>query len=417
MSALADKRVFVSGGAGVIGRELVAMLAAAGADVMVGDLAPCPASLPSDVAYRRGDLNHITGAELRAFDPQVFFHLAASFERSVETGGFWNEGHHNNLVLSHHLMDCMTGVESLERVVFASSYLVYDPALYTFDAPQSQPRRLDERAPIRPRNLCGSAKHHHELELEFLSDLPEVDFTAISARIYRSYGLGSRDIISRWVRSLLAGEALEVFGEQGCFDYVFARDVARALVELAVSDATGVANLATGKPRRVADVLAILARLFPDMRTRSVPSDIAYEAAAADVTRLREQTGYVPGTTLEEGIAEIVAWERSRSHKHALPVSMPDTGARDVLITSISKKIPLIQCVRRALAKFDPGARVHGADSDSEALGQHFVDVFWVAPSLDRDAGAGLIEHCRRNGIRFLIPTRDGELLFFSRLR
>ncbi|MCP5041149.1 MAG: ATP-grasp domain-containing protein, partial [bacterium] len=92
-------------------------------------------------------------------------------------------------------------------------------------------------------------------------------------------------------------------------------------------------------------------------------------------------------------------------------------GARDVLITSISKKIPLIQCVRRALAKFDPGARVHGADSDPEALGQHFVDVFWVAPSLDRDAGASLIEHCRRNGIRFLIPTRDGELLFFSRLR
>ena len=60
MLNLNGKRVFISGGAGVIGRELVQLLIADGAIVMVGDLVQIPENYPKQVMYRRGDLNYIT---------------------------------------------------------------------------------------------------------------------------------------------------------------------------------------------------------------------------------------------------------------------------------------------------------------------------------------------------------------------
>lgn len=422
---LSSKRVFVSGGAGVIGCELIPMLHELGAEVLVGDLEPRPQHWSANIAYRRGDLNDISQRELKAFAPEVFFHLAASFERSVETPAFWSEGYHNNVALSHHLMTCMANTPSLRRVAFASSYLIYDPALYTAEQPQVRATVLDEASPIRPRNLCGSAKHHHELELAFLSECPEYNFTSVSARIFRSYGRGSRDVISRWVRSLLAGETLEIYAAEGCFDYIFARDVARGLLALAASDATGVVNLGTGAPRRISEVLDILGRHFPSMQIRTLPTQIPYEAAAADVTRLREQVGWSPQTPLEDAIDEIIRYEREQRRPGAIAPrrlrgamrSASEARSRNVLIMSIAKKIPLIRSVTRALAKFDHEARVHGADCDPEALGRHFVDAFWQCPPTHRLSIETLLDHCQRNEIRYLVPTRDAELPVFAAYR
>ncbi len=99
-----NTRVFVSGGAGVIGLEMVAKLVERGAEVLVGDLQPRPDSFPRQVRYRRGDLNTLTLGELEAFGPEVFIHLAATFERSAETYEFWDENFWHNTRLSHHLM-------------------------------------------------------------------------------------------------------------------------------------------------------------------------------------------------------------------------------------------------------------------------------------------------------------------------
>ena len=73
-------RVFVSGGSGVIGMELIPKLCALGAQVLVGDLKPRPKSFSKDVQYRQGDLNTMTAQEFEAFAPDLFIHLAATFE-------------------------------------------------------------------------------------------------------------------------------------------------------------------------------------------------------------------------------------------------------------------------------------------------------------------------------------------------
>ena len=163
-----------------------------------------------------------------------------------------------------------------------------------------------------PRNICGAAKMLHELELRHLSEFG--DFTTISARIFRVYGRGSRDIVSRWVRGLIRDETapLSVFRREGIFDYVWAGDVAEGLLRLGASEATGFVNLGFGTGRRVNHVIRLLGEHFPALTVHDADSDIPWEGHVAQMTRFVEATGWSPPTTLEDGVARLIEHERAR---------------------------------------------------------------------------------------------------------
>jgi len=314
VSAYSDSGVLVTGGAGVIGRELIQSLLAGGARVMCADLKPLPDWMDPDVTYVEGDANNLGADSVRDFDPAYCFHLAATFERTEETEGFWDESFRHNVQLSHHVATVARSAPSLRRNVFASSYLVYDPALYLFDSPQSEATALTETAPLRPRNLCGSAKLMHEQELEFLGLFDGTGFSSISARIFRVYGRGSKDVVSRWVRSLIADPQapLAAFATEGMFDYVYAADVAEGLLRLGATQATGAVNLASGRARRVSELLELLAERFPGAKWTKGPSDVLLEAHQAELGRLEQLTGWLPPTSLEEGLDILVEHERTK---------------------------------------------------------------------------------------------------------
>lgn len=408
------RRIFISGAAGVIGQEMVALLAdLSDVEVLAADLKPRPAAFAPRVRYRQGDLNFLTEAELAAFGPDVFIHLAATFERSTESYGFWEENFQHNVQLSHHLMTIAKDLPSLRRVVFASSYLIYDPALYTFETPPAAPRRLREDDPLQPRNLTGMAKLAHEIELRFLDGFRGARFTTVSARIFRGYGRNSRDVVSRWVRAALAGEEITVYGPESQFDYLYAADTAEGLLRLAAAEhATGSLNLGTGRARRVADVVAELQRHFPGLRTRSEPSPIPFEGSEADLTTYVAATGWTPPTTLETAIPTLIAYERGRTD--AIPTP-PAPG--HVLVTSAAAKVPLLRAVREAAARLHPAARVVSGDLNPDALARHFTDDFWTMPRLSEDVLPTLLSYCRAQNISYIIPTRDGELAFWARHR
>lgn len=206
MKITSENRVFVSGGAGVIGTALVNNLIERGCRVFVGDLKRQPKEWLGKVLYRQGDLNTLTADEVCSFQPDVFFHLAATFERSAESCEFWTENFHHNVALSYHLMTLLKDITSLKKVVYASSYLVYDPSLYLSQTCRNRATKLKESDPVLPRNLVGAAKLYHEMEARFLMQFYGDRFQTVYARIFRGYGCGSRDVISRWVRSLLKNE-------------------------------------------------------------------------------------------------------------------------------------------------------------------------------------------------------------------
>lgn len=85
-----------------------------------------------------------------------------------------------------------------------------------------------------------------------------------------------------------------------------------------------------------------------------------------------------------------------------------------ILITSLSNKVPLIGEVRKAASRLKSVGKVYGADSNPNCIGRYFVDQFWQMPMLDQLNIMELIRYCQTNNIRFIIPTRDGELLYFA---
>ena len=404
-----NKRIFVSGGAGVIGREIVNKLANRGAVVMVGDLVEIPDGFPKNIIYRRGDLNYITQQELDSFNPEIFFHLAATFERSDETYEHWEENFLHNIKLSNHLMTLMRNVPSFKRVVYASSYLIYDKELYNFNKPKEKPVKLKETDHINPRNLTGLSKLAHEMELEFLSHFKSDKFTSICARIYRGYGKNSRDVISRWVRDLLANKKILVYNPEGWFDYMYAGDSAEGLIQLSNIEETGIVNLGTGRSRRVEDVVQVLQKHFPDMKLEYVNSDIKFESSEADVSKLQSLVNWLPERYLEDTIPEIIEFEKNRENNESI--------LKNVLITSISKKIPLIKAVERGVKKISTSIKIHGGDVDDNCLGKYFVDSFWKMPKLNILTPDDLLKYCKENNIGLIIPTRDGELEYFSSLK
>ena len=306
-----SKAALVTGGAGVIGRELIESLVEQGARVMCADVKGRPEWLDASVQYVEGDANDLTAEQLSEFAPEVCIHLAATFERTEETPEFWVENYHHNVQLSHHIATLARDQPSMRRMVFASSYLAYDPMLYVFNSAQSAPLLLPEDSPVRPRNLCGGAKLMHEQELSFLEQFPSTPFTSVSARIFRVYGRGSKDVVSRWVRSLITDPAdpLTAYRVEGFFDYIYAGDVAEGLLRLGASDATGVVNLGSGRARRVSELLELLATRFPEATWCVEESDIGFEAHEADLTRLEQITGWRPSTTLERGVEILHEYE------------------------------------------------------------------------------------------------------------
>jgi carbamoyl-phosphate synthase large subunit len=411
------ERCVVTGGAGVIGMTLVQQLVDDGRNVRVVDLQPRPEAMATGVDYVQGDLLDLGAEVIAGFDPHVVYHLAATFERSEELPGFWSENAHHNVAVSACVLDGAIRSPSLRRYVFASSYLIYHPALYLSDEPRTEAVTLEESAAIDPRNVTGAAKLLHEKEIELASQSPDHRFSWVAARIYRVYGPSSRDVVSRWIRAAVNSETINVYGDESTFDYVYSVDVAEGLRRLGEIDESGICNLATGRSRSVRELVETLRRHFPALDVEGPKPAVNYEASQASTARLREWTGWSPVTELERGVSELVTHERANAAAGTVSRRVLEPRQVNVLVTSVSRKVSIVKAIRAAQTALNVTGEVWGGDSDEFALTRSLVDHFWAMPSLDELTDDAIVAFCQRNEIGLLIPTRDGELQRFSAVR
>lgn len=90
-------------------------------------------------------------------------------------------------------------------------------------------------------------------------------------------------------------------------------------------------------------------------------------------------------------------------------------AACNVLITSVSRKAPLVRAMQEALGRIHSEARVIAGDLDPEAPARYVADGFWHMPRITDAELPALIQGCHERGIAVVFPTRDGELLFWAR--
>jgi len=300
-------RYVVTGAAGFVGSHLAESLLADGHDVVAVDCFTDyydPAQKEENAAgldVQRLDLAE-TALDLAGVDG--VFHLAG--QPGVRSFGeaFPLYVRRNVLATQKVFESCAdTGV----RVVFASSSSVYGDA-------ESYPTRED--AVARPLNPYGITK----LDCEQLAYAYGRAFglDVVTLRYFTVYGPRQRpDMFFRRVcERLLDGGTFQVYGtgaQSRSFTYVGdVVDATRAAMERA--PAGSLYNVGGGEEAGMREAIALLEELSG--RTLDVEHVAAVEGdmqrTSADVTRIHEEVGWRPETSLRDGLDAMWSWAAAR---------------------------------------------------------------------------------------------------------
>lgn len=312
----------VTGGAGFIGSNLVAALAARGAEVMVVD------RLRQGPKWR--NLAHHTIAGIvppeeldtflaRAPKVEAVFHMGA-ISATTETDG--DLVARTNIALSQQLWDWCA--ERRVPFIYASSAATYGDGSLGFD----DDMRPEALAKLRPLNLYGWSKLAFDRRVAQMLALgrPAPPHWA-GLRFFNVYGPNEhhkgrmQSVVAHKFVQIMQGEAATLFasdregiadGEQKR-DFVHVDDCVAAMLWLAVNPgASGVFNIGSGAARTFLDLVrAIYAALGrnADIRFVPMPEDLRgkYQYfTEARLDRLRAAGFARPATTLEDGVADYV---------------------------------------------------------------------------------------------------------------
>ena len=87
----------------------------------------------------------------------------------------------------------------------------------------------------------------------------------------------------------------------------------------------------------------------------------------------------------------------------------------NVLITSSSRKVSLVQAFKRALEK-EGGGKVITVDMNEHSPASQFSDVNYViCPDDDPNYILLLLKICEREDVKLLVPSRDGEIKILAK--
>jgi UDP-glucose 4-epimerase len=326
-------RFLITGGAGFIGANLAAALAATGERVRVFDnLSSGSWSLLEHLCPRMGHMELMRGdirdAEAlgRAMEGvEVIFHLAAdgSVQKSVDNP---LEADSNNLHGTVAVLERARHA-GVRRLIFASSSAVYG------DEPE-QPKR--EGMAVRPLSPYAVSKAACEQYLRVFSALYGLD--TMSLRYFNVFGPGQLPwgayaaAIPRFASAVLEGRPVTVHGDgEQTRDFCYIDNVIEANLA-AASAARGfqgeALNIATGVGVSVNRLLAALeARLQrPVSLHHEAPRPGEIRHSRADITLARELLGYQPRVSWEAGLAPTLAFLRealANPERHGGAPSLP----------------------------------------------------------------------------------------------
>ena len=179
---------------------------------------------------------------------------------------------------------------------------------------------LTEDMPTRPVTTYGVAKLCLGLLSEKLCQAYGIGFTWL--RFTAAYGpMDDRDhMIPQVILKLLQGEKPSLTPGEQRWDYLYVEDVATAIWQAASHPvAQGIFNLGSGEAHTVHSIVECIRDLidpglplgFGEVPYR--PDQIMH--LQADISRLRQVTGWSPQVSLDEGLRRTVEWYReNRRH-------------------------------------------------------------------------------------------------------
>jgi CDP-glucose 4,6-dehydratase len=320
MSAWRERKVFVSGAAGLLGSWMAEELLRRGAEVtcLIRDWVPNSRAVTGGVLDRcqvvRGDLEDfaLLLRTLNEYEIDSIFHLGAqaivgtanrsplsTFESNIR--GTWT--------LLEAARQCP---RLIERIVVASS----DKAYGAHDTlPYTETTALLGRFPYDVSKACG--------DLIALSYAETYGLPLAVTRCGNLYGGGDLNfsrLIPGTIRSALRGES-PLIRSDGTFvrDYFFVRDAVNAYLHLADRlPAPGIVGEAFNLgPESPLSVLEVVDRVLTAMDRRDLEPVVLNEARHEiphqylDCAKARERLDWKPEFSFEQGLRETIEWYRT----------------------------------------------------------------------------------------------------------
>jgi len=309
VSIIASKIALVTGAGGFIGSHLVDRLCADGYRVTgIDDLSSGKLeNLPDGFDLRKLDIRDAevrnVVAELR---PDIVFHLAAQISVSISA-------REPQLDADVNIGGALNLFESVRAISDKRVKLVYVTSGGTaYGDPEVVP--ADESTPIRPQSPYGASKYAVEMYLPIYERLCGLEYSIIRlANIYgpRQDPHGEAGVVAIFAKAMLAGKSLTIFGDGNDErDYVFVSDVIEAIVRASAGSFPGPFNVGTGIGTSTNRIFEIVAENC-NHRESAVhgpvrPGDI--NRISLDSSHAKEQLGWSPQVSLEDGLRTTVEW-------------------------------------------------------------------------------------------------------------
>lgn len=311
-----DRRVLITGGAGLVGSHIADRLIEEGVgEIRIFDnfvrgrldnLAAATARGP--IRLVEGDVRDAAAVTAAMTGVDVVFHQAAiRITQCAEEPRLALE------VLADGTFNVMEAAvrAKVKRVVAASSASVYGLA-------EEFPTEERHHA-YNNRTLYGAAKAFNEALLRSFHEMYGLDYVAL--RYFNVYGprmdvYGAyTEVLIRWMERIAAGQPPVIFGDGSqTMDFVHVGDVARANVLAAGADVTDeVLNVASGRETSLTALAETLLGVMgsdlrpaygPERKVNPIPRRLA------DTGKAKRLLGFEAEVALEDGLRDLVAWWR-----------------------------------------------------------------------------------------------------------
>lgn len=301
------KKVLVTGGTGMIGRQLVSLLLKRGADITVASLDE-GIGLPDSVRYIHADLRYFSACQNICSNQDYVFNLIGVKASPKMT----RESPASCMVP---VLQFNTNMMEAAREAGAKWYLytstvgVYEPAEVFKEG------NVWETFPSKNDWFGGWAKRMGELQAQAYSIQYGWDQVSIvrPANVYGPYDNFDPEnamVIPSLIRKAFDNDTLSVWGNGSAIrDFIHAHDVARGMLHMVDNQVTEPVNLGSGDPVSIKTI----AETIVDKMPKDIDIEWDLSKPSGDSRRLFDMSrafghGFKPEVSIAQGIEETIAW-------------------------------------------------------------------------------------------------------------
>ena len=300
-----NKKILVTGGSGMIGRQLVSLLKNENAEIHVADLNK-PVNMPDDIIFHNVDLKNFDNCKNICKGIDYVFNLVGikcspqvCIERPAEIMGPMMQFNTNMLEAAM--------LSNVEWYLYTSTVGVYEPAevLFEDDVWNSQPSKNDWYG--------GWAKRMGELqcqayEKQFGRGICSIVRPANVYGPYDNFDPENAMVIPSLIRKANDNEILEVWGDGSPIrDFIHCRDVALGMMHLVKNKVTEPVNLGSGSGISIKQIADIISKRFGREIKWLSDKPMGDKRRVFD-TKRAEKYGFKTQISLEFGINETIDW-------------------------------------------------------------------------------------------------------------